>query len=899
RPEIYEVKVQNFSIIEIALWSDRLTEHELVERTRRLKKILQQLESVNSVETGGVSDREIQIKVNLDKMKEREISFVEISRILQSRNLNLSGGSLQSYLAEKEIITVARFTTLDDVKNVILRSNPDGKRVLLGDIALVTDSFEKKSSMIRYNGHNGLSLSVIKKENADIIAAVKEIKKAIEKFRTTPAARGINFEFLNDMSEQTASMLSIVINNAVIGLALVMLVLFLFLNFKTALWTAAGLPVSIFMTLALMKLAGVTINVISLCGIIIVLGMLVDDSIIIAENTYRHRLAGLSWKDSALLGVHEIYQPVISTIATTIIAFIPIMFMEGMVGDFSREIPVVIGFTLTASLFEAFFILPEHLAYTKKTRGIDQNTPVKIHDKKLFVWLEKNYRPLLQKALHNKNKMIAIFVIILAASVFHAAVNMKFIMFDEDQAWFFWIEGHSKSGSSMEKTADDLRVIEKILSDYPKSVIKSHKTQIGLNIWGGSADPDFFTVMVYMSPVNERRISCRAAVEEIKSRIKKSAPDFNCQIFIDNGGPPAGRPLEIELTGNNDAERLAAAEYLKNYLSQIEGVYDIIDNHETGKDEIRINIDYDLAARYGMSAADIARTIRTAYNGTVVTYQQTPEERIAYRLMLDDSYRKTSATLDELAIISQYGKLVPVKHFLKKTESRSVKRIHHFNADRTINISANIDNKKTTPAALYKKINSDLPDIREKFGSLRFLIRGETQESMKTMKSFAAAMIIAVIAIYFLLVLQFNSFLQPLLILVTIPFGMIGVIIAFSLHGLAFTMMALLGILGLSGVVVNDSIVMVDFINSQAKMNPEKPLIDLIVEGAVSRLRPILMTSITTVAGLLPTAYGIGGYDYMIAPMVLALAWGLFFATALTLFLVPALYLSQFRKIPV
>lgn len=892
KPNIFEIKVQNFSVIDIALSSSKLNEKELVKRAKELKKQIQQLSLVSKVNPIGIQDREIHIKVNLEKMNVRSISFNDVVNALKSQNINLAGGNLESYLSEKGIITVSRYEDIHDVENTILRSDFEGNRVLLKDVAKVVDTFEKKNYYIRFNGKSGVGLEIVKKENADILRTIEQIKEHVNKFKKFSAGKNIEFAFLNDLSEDTRTKLSIVGNNAIIGLALILLVLFFFLNFKTAFWTAAGLPVSVFMSIILMHISGITINTISLSGIIIVLGMLVDDAIIIAENTYRHHLKGLSWKDSALNGVYEVSRPVLATVMTTIIAFLPLLFMEGQVGDFIYEIPIVVAFTLFASLFEAFFILPQHLSHTRKK--ISHKAEFKqTHSKgnKIFTLLDKKYVPFLNYVLKHRYILIGVFIILLILSFWHAKANMKFVMFDEEQARMFWVSGETTRGVSLDKTSDEVKEIEKALKSFPGTIIESFQTMIGLNMYGQSEDANFFTVIVYMTPANTRKESARNVIDILRKKMKKISAIKKYSFQIDSGGPPVGRPVEVEITGNNDQQRIAALKDFKKYLSGINGIFEIDDNYTIGKDELRIRLNYDRIARYGLLSYQVAEVIRTAFSGTVVTYLQTPEERIGYRVILDDQYRKNRETLNKLKIVNTQGKLVPIKNLLFIKEKRSIKRVYHYNGDRTINVSADIDTEKTTPVEVFEKIKKDIEKFHKKYPDMHFKIKGEAEESRKTIMSLIISFAAAVLIIYFMLVLLFNSFSQPFLIILAIPFGLIGVVITFTLHGMNFSMFALLGIIGLAGVVVNDSLVMLSFINDSRKKEPKKDIKEIVINGARTRLRPIILTTLTTAAGLFPTAYGIGGYDFTVSPMVLAISWGLVFATALTLLLIPALYM--------
>ena len=1147
RPSVWEMKVQNFAVIEVAFSSRKLNERQLTLRAKAFKKRLERLDRVSRVDSVGIRDREIQIKVDLNKLNARFLSFSDIITAIQSRNINLAGGNLESYVDEKGIITVSRFESIADVENIILRSNFEGNQVLLRDVARVVDTFERRTSYIRYSGADGVALQVVKKENADIIRTISMIKDLVRKFEKSPAGKGVRIHFLNDMSTDTRSRLSIVISNAVIGLVLVVLILFVFLNRRIAFWTALGLPVSILMSVVAMAVMGITINMISLSGIIIVMGMLVDDAIIIAENIFRYRRNGMSWKDAALEGVQEVASPVVATVLTTIIAFIPILFMSGSVADFTKDIPVVIGLVLLASLFEGFFILPQHLSHTRRPdsgkSAVKEESRIAVA---FFSFLDRIYRPMISFSLRRRYLLLLIFILVLVGSFGYMATSMKFLMFDPDQSILFWIDGQTRRGSSLQKTSNDIRRIEELLKMFKKgsvpsiieerafevfvlgglkekveryqlkkfytkgpdrlyrlrknlsarekegieklliksgvkrNVVESFKSQVGLGLWGTSEDPNFFNIIVYLTPANSRQMRAADLVALLRQQVRRLTEIKKTFFVIDSGGPPVGRELEVKLTGEDDGQRQAALKYLQAYfrvpetvpakvfrekvlgaarkrsvdisllnaayalkgaerrlkkdlekdlaadrfssiflravsgkerrlvrkafrravpvsipeisfryviLEQLKkaeerdlllrsyafdsekkvyrfksvraekdvgalasllrrcgytfkdryvlragiaagrrkkvldvihrsgyilreergrlrvlmdraglmlnGIYDIDHDYETGKDEMRVGLNYRRIARFGLQAVQVAQAIRTAYNGTVVTWKQTQNEKVEYRVLLDDRYRKGKWTLDRLKINNREGRLVPIRNLLRIREQKSVKRIHHFDRDRVITLSANIRKDVITPIEVFRRLKKLVPALERKFPGVTVLVKGEAEESAKTFASLGMALMVAVVAVYFLLVLLFNSFTQPYMVLLAIPFGMIGVIVAFGVHGMNMSLMAALGIIGLSGVVVNDSLVMIDFINKMAIREPKRPLMEVVMEGARLRIRPIFLTTLTTCAGLFPTAYGIGGYDSQIAPMTMALAWGLVFATLLTLLLIPALYMIE------
>ncbi|MBU1077099.1 MAG: efflux RND transporter permease subunit, partial [Spirochaetes bacterium] len=374
RPNIWEWKSSNFTVFRIAIYSDTLSRHELRTRSLDLEKKLLTSPYVSQINSEGKMDREIHVKIDLNKLNRYYLSFEEVIDAIRSHNIQITGGTLDSYTSEKTIVTLSKFKDIMDVKNVIIRSSFEGQKVVLKDIAQIENTFEEEYSKIRANGRDGIFLNIKKKETADIIKTVDNINKLIKEFKDSLKKEDINIVSLWDLSEDTRTRLDIVQNNALIGFILVVITLLIFLNFKNALWTALGIPFSISFALILFPAFGVTVNSISLLGIIVVLGMIVDDAIIISENIFRHRIEGEPPLMAGIKATEEVAFPVLSTVMTTIVAFIPILYIEGMVGDFSKEIPLVIGFILIGSLIESLFILPNHVTHSfssKKEKKIE------------------------------------------------------------------------------------------------------------------------------------------------------------------------------------------------------------------------------------------------------------------------------------------------------------------------------------------------------------------------------------------------------------------------------------------------------------------------------------------------------------------------------------------------
>jgi len=360
--------------------------------------------------------------------------------------------------------------------------------------------------------------------------------------------------------------------------------------------------------------------------------------------------------------------------------------------------------------------------------------------------------------------------------------------------------------------------------------------------------------------------------------------------YIDAGGPPVGEPITVRVVGNNDAMRSELADSVVAFLGAMDGVKDIDRNDKLGKDQVELDLDFEMLSRLGLTVADVARNVRIAFDGEVVTSVRYGDEDVEFRVILDEKTRKNPRLLGELLVPNAQNRLIPLKSVMSAQIGPSVSNVYHYDNERAIRITADVEKGKITPLKATTAVENRF-DLKSTWPGMRFAIGGEAQETQKSMDSLLTAFVSAAVAIYFLLALLFNSGVQPLLVMTAIPMGILGVIIAFALHGQPLGFTGVMGLIGLSGVVVNDSLVLVNHINQLRKNRPDDKLLDIVCDGAADRLRAILLTTFTTVAGLLPLAYGIGGSDPFIAPMALAMGFGLVFATPITLALVPSMYL--------
>ena len=896
RPWVWEFKSENFAIIKVALSSEKISEQELRSYARLLKKKIEDLPNVAKTDTLGFRQREIQIRVNLENLLKNHLSLSDIVNRIRIRNIRIPAGLIKGKGQSKSIITEAKFQSLDDVKKMILRTNFEGNQVKVGDIADVVDDFEEYWELNKMNGNIGVAIEIVKKSNADIIKTINQVKKCIDDFKAEKN-NNVQIDYINDFSIGTKSMLNIVSRNAIFGMILVIATLMIFLNLRSAFWTAMGIPFALCITLFIMVLTDVSINGHSLIGMVIVLGMLVDDAIVVAESIYRYRLEGYSPFEAAKEGLRVVAAPIFVTVLTTIIAFSPLFFLPGIAGDFILPIPLVITFTLLASLFEAYFILPNHLTAHSQKKIIKTKVK-KIKERKWFPAFQRGYVRILKLALHHRFILVAIFIILFFGSIIFAAVKMKFIFFPqnaiEQSTWYL----EAVRETSLDRMNELTYKIEEVIKKQPKGAILSFSTEIARGRWSIPENENYATIYVYYPPANQQKYDPKKIIEEINRKIKSIPEIIKSRHEIGEQGMPLGGDVEVKIIGNENEKRKDIVNNIMNYIKNISGVTNVENSEKSGKPEFSIEFDYEELARYGLNASDIGLTVRTALEGSIVSKTYTPEERIDYRVILHKEDRGSIDTIKKLFVVNDKNVLVPIKDIVKLKENETIAKIEHINGDRFTNIITNLDKKEITPFEVSAKLKEYIPSILSNYPGFHYEIGGEAKETQKFFVNITIAFIVALLVIYFTLSLLFNSFIQPVIVMITIPFGIVGVIWTFIIHNLPFSFLTLIGIVGLSGIVVNDSLIMVDYINRlirEKKCTSFHDYIDLVIEGAKVRLRPIILTTVTTALGVMPTAYGIGGYVESLAPMVLVIGWGIVFSSTLTLFLLPGFYLIEIQ----
>ena len=917
-PQVIDFNVTEFPVITINIDSTSGDFNQARQITDELQVAISRIKGVASVDNPSYLDSEIQIKVNPDKLDKYKMSINEVISAISSRNARFTIGGNNQESLEKNIVILSEFESIDDIKDVVIKSSFDGPVIRLDDIAEIFRGQEEETSITRVNGTKGFVLKVKKQPQADIIRTVKRVRERVSEFQKN-IPDDINIFYTDDSSEAVANRLEIIIKNGYIGLALVLVVLGVFLSLKTAFWVAVSIPVCLLGAVFGLGLTGNTINLISLSGFILVLGIVVDDSIVIAESIHHYKSKEGNLYKNVVMGLKRVIMPVVTTIISTMLVMSSFFLMSGILGKFIYVLPVVVLFALAISFLEITFALPAHLA-TKKVEK----------QKKWFVPIENFYNRSMVHILKWRYLIVPLFIGLLAYSAFFAMKNIPFNLFPSRGATVMFANIEAPNGSSASYTEKIVIDVENLIVSEIGEDLKSYTSTIG-SYFTNRAD-----IEIALTETSDRERAAEDMQEKLKALVKNVEGAEKIRISLLRPGPPQGADIEVTLVSENDAQRALAADRLVEILNSINGVDNINRNDEIGKPRIETVLDFDEMARLGVEYQSVYRHLRTAFSGSYVTDATIAGKDEDVRIYIGEN-DYTENFIKNTAIKNRQGNLIPMSQFSTLREIQGEPDYNHLDGDRSIKVTASIadgrprgrpsqvnensgENQPLNVKPDEAKSDEARPDaakparrgpppsktiilakaLKELNASVEYpqvsiITAGGAQESIDSLQDFLRAFVVALVGIFLLLAILFNSYSQPMLVLAAVPFSLIGVVWAFYFHGEPLSFFALTGSLALMGVIVNDSLVMVSHLNyirdKSAQLEDKKVWI---ARGSRDRLRAVVLTTLTTMAGVLPLAYGIGGTDVFLQPMVLALGYGLIFGTVLTLVLLPCMYLMNY-----
>ena len=882
-PIITEVKSEQAPILSFTVFGE-FEPLKLKRLSDNIEDEVLDIPGVADVLVQGERKEEIRIVLDPARIRAQRLSVEDVVQLVKGWNINAPGGRLKAADGQKIIRITGEFTSAKDAANLVIRANERGDALRLGDVATVIESLDRPDRYIGAQGDPAINMIVLKKGDADLIDLVDDIRAYLT---TVPERYGqdVHIRIYNDFSTITRLRLGVLTSNGGIGLVLVLATLLLFLRPAVALTTAWGLPIVFFSGIALLFVTGVTLNLLTMFGFIMVLGLMVDDAIIIGENATYHMEQGMPPEEAAIVGTYELLGPVTATVLTTIVAFLPLMYMEGIIGKFVFSIPVVVVVLLFFSWLEAIFILPNHIRDVANARKHPRQ-------RLLFTWLSVAYDWSLRRAVRWRY-LTAILTIAALAGAFVLAGHMRFQLFPSGAETQFYLRVAMPVGTTLEEMRDTLQRLDVAVRERIDPEILETTTQVsGEN----SADQRealkqigdrFGFERVILIPFTERSVSAFDVMGRIEREIPALFPKLDISFAMEKPGPPVGRALQVEIAGHDNAAQERVARRLMGVLKGIEGAYAIESDLEPGDPELHIVMDRKLAAFAGVDLAAVAQQVKAAFDGLRVSTLRHGKEEVDVTIRYPKPAQSDPRTLMNLEIPNRQGGLVPLRKIAKVVQQPGASAIRHKDGNRLINVSAEVDREHITSQELNRLVRQRAAEwLGDDAGHVNFHLGGEEERSEESVRGLVFSFFFALLGIFVILAIQFNRIAYPLLVMLAIPFGVIGIVCGFYVHGEPLSFMAMMGFVALTGVVVNASLVLAVFI--QRQIAEGVPWREAVIESGKRRLRAVLLTTITTVVGLLPTAYGWGGFDPFVAPMALSLSWGLMFSTLITLFSIPA-----------
>jgi HAE1 family hydrophobic/amphiphilic exporter-1 len=873
--------------------------------------------NISQVNLIGTRDYQIDVEIPEARLREHGLTLRQVAQILRRENLEMPGGLLKSQSDHILLRGRHKRVTGEEIAKIPLVTRPDGVVLTVGDLGVVLDEFADSVAISRVDHQPGIVLSVDKTASEDLLTIVRQVYGFVETYEMPP---GYSLKPWRDASIAVEDRMDLLSRNGIQGLVLVFIMLAIFLEIRLAFWVAMGIPISILGACAILLYFDQTLNMLSMFAFLMALGIVVDDAIVVGENIYAHRQKGRPFHLAAVEGTLEVFPSVFASVMTSIIAFAPLMFVSGIMGKFIAILPITVIAMLAISLFESIFILPAHLAHADSL--LFRVGKVLLYPLMPIVWfftylnqqsakgldwfIERVYLPVLRFALHFPTVIASLGLMVLLLSVGYVQSGMlPFVVFprldsNNIQAKITFQDG-TPSAVTNAATKRLEETIRKVAANHKtrdgRPVVKTiHRTvgtieasrRAGSQPSGGSHTG---LIALELVDTGERDVRSRTLLAEWRAAAGEF-PGAESVIFESPRGGPGGKAVEFKLLSDGDhvEELEAAIEETKERLAEYPGIYDVVDDSTPGKYEFRIRI-HENAIAMGITLAELSETIRASYYGDEVMRLQRGRHEVKLMVRYPDAERKTLASFDEIRVRTADGREYPISELADVTVTRGDSEINRVDQLRSITITADLN--EAVPGANAKESVEDLqktfmPGLFEKYPNVRVRWEGQAEQTSESVGSMIRGLVIALLAMYVLLTLQFSSYLQPILIMMIIPFGAIGAIIGHALLGLSITMFSLFGLVALTGVVVNDSIVLIDFINDRLKNG--MPLGDALIDAGRRRFRPVLLTSVTTVAGLTPILLETSMQAQFLIPMATSLCFGIMMSTVLVLVLVPSFF---------
>ena len=899
KPIIAEATIKD-AVISLALWGDQ-PERTLKEFAEVIKDEIQSLPNTSQVNIFGTRDYEIAIEVSEERLREYDLTFEQVSQAVRRGSMNLSGGVVRTKGEEIRLRTIGRAYTGEEFADIVVLARPDGEIITLDRIAEIKDAFVEDPVIARFNGEPAVMLGVYKTPSEDILAIVDEVRDYVDR-KQKELPDGVNATLWSDRSDFIRDRISLLMRNGFIGLSIVFLSLWLFLDLRLSFWVTMGIPVSLSGGLLLMWLIGATLNEISLFGLIMVLGIVVDDAIIVGEAIYVHRKNGDGPLAAATNGVMEVGLPVLAAVTTSIIAFSPLLFVDGVMGKFVGIIPVAVITALSVSLVESLFLLPAHLNHLPDLNEKKNLSPIMRFRSRFSDGLEwfvhHVYKPFISLALRYRYIAVStgIFILMLTGGLVGGGF-VKFTVMPDGDSYYVLSQIEFPRGTPINVTEEAVRQTEEALHRALDTTTARDGSPVVRNVFSvaGESGGDSFerspgshlgNISVELVEGPKRDMTASEILVAWENEVG-TIPGVISHTFTGLEGGPPGAPIEVRLRGTDLPTLQAVADELKNELRTYDGVYQVSDTFRPGKNEMRLNLKPE-ARGLGLQLDDLARQVYAGFYGEEALRIQRGRDDIRVKIRYTEDERSTLADLEQVRIRTPAGHEVPLFSVANVDFAQGYANITRVDGSKTISVTAENDPQRANADQVLAELaENTLPELEAKYGGFSWSFEGAQKQSRDAIGGLLSSFPLAMLGIFLVIAAIFRSYVQPVVIMLAVPFGVIGAVFGHLLLGIDLAMFSIFGMVALTGVVVNDAIVLIEAVN--ANLAKGMPVFQAISEGGARRFRAIMLTTVSTVGGLAPLISETDAGAQVIVPMALSLASGVAFATVVTLVFIPCM----------
>jgi len=886
--------------LSIVLFGDT-TERTLHNIAELVRDDLLQESEITQIQLFGVRPLEISIEISQENLRRYNITLQQVSKIIKSSSIDLPGGSIRTDSGEIMVRMRERRNFGQEFENIPIITAIDGTQVLLGQIATIKDDYEELETYSTFDGKKAMMIDVYTTGDETPITISKTVKRKLKTIRPT-LPEGIDIEIRSDHSEIYAARMNLLLRNSALGLILVLGALSLFLEIRLAFWVMMGIPISFIGSFLFLPMMDVSLNLVSLFAFIIALGIVVDDAIVVGEHVYHFRQEGDNPLTAAIKGVKEMAMPITFSILTNIATFMPLYFIPGIMGKIFSVIPLVVITVFLISLLESLFVMPAHLAALnhKKRTGIT----LWIHENQQAFsswfrnWVRNVYGPFLDKVLRHPTITIVLSFLILFMTLSYAlSGRMGMTMFPKVESDYAKATITLPYGTAFSHTE---RISERLVDtarDVALSTGQSDKLLDGIFARVGQGTSNVVVVTVYLADpeIRDSIMSTTAFTKAWRKKLGDIAGVESMMFQSDAGGPGSGSAISIELNHRDVNVLEAAGAKLATALSQYPKVKDIDSGFSAGKTQYDFEIT-PIGRSFKLDAAEVARQVRNAFYGSEVVRQLRGRNEMKIMVRLPENERRSEFNLEKLILRTPNGGEVPFFDAVNVTKGTAYTEINRRNGRRVILVEADISPRSEAGTVITDLQEETIPNLLAQYQGLRISFEGKQADMSESMTSLKTTFILAMLAIYAMLAIPFKSYSQPFIVMLAIPFGIIGAIIGHLLMGYSLSVVSMMGVIALSGIVVNDSLVLINHANELKLRNSKELLRNIIHQAAIQRFRPILLTTVTTFGGLMPMLFETSRQAKFLIPMAISLGFGILFATLITLILVPVLYLTIERR---